>query len=216
MSRPPPLTGTAAAGPCGFAASPSSWLPASRPGVLPAPAGQPSPTPPALPPVRRLQPPVTPPPYRPRPPETPGPGALGGTGSRLLPPAAAGGAQRGVLPCPPIPTPSPRLRQGDISATQLRATPFRRRDPTEGRGTGSGIASAAGSAPLPTAPRLPARRSLRSAAGSQQDEGERGRLSPPGAQGPGHGPPRTPERSGGRKREGGERKSLFSPLSLPV
>lgn len=107
MSRPPPLTGTAAAGPCGFAASPSSWLPASRPGVLPAPAGQPSPTPPALPPVRRLQPPVTPPPYRPRPPETPGPGALGGTGSRLLPPAAAGGAQRGVLPCPPHSHPIP-------------------------------------------------------------------------------------------------------------
>lgn len=180
--------------------------------MLPAPASQPSPTPPALPPVRRLQSPVTPPPYRPRQTETPGPGALGGTESRLLPPTAAGGAQRGVLPCPPIPTPSPRLRQGDILATQLRATPFRRRDPRGGRALGS----LRPPAPLPTAPRLPARRSPRSAAGSQQDEGERGRLSPPGAQGPGHGPSRTPERSGGRKREGGERKSLFSPLSLPV
>lgn len=171
------------------------------------------PTPPALPPLPCLKPPksrrfVT----TPGSPSPAGPGTLGGSGSRLLPPAAAGVARPGVSPCPPIPTPSPRLGQGDTSATQLRATPSRQRDPPGGGGTSSGWLRPLAPAPLPAVPRLPARRSPCLATGSQQDEGERGRLGRPGAQGPGHGPPRTPERSGGRKREGGERKSLFSPF----
>lgn len=201
MSRPPSLTRTPTACPCGFAVGPSSSLLASRPGMLPAPAGQ-------LSPILRLflRSPGQSPQSHPRRPE-----------SRRVPAAASrrgGQDTAGVLPCLAIPTPSPRLGRGDSSATQLRETPFRQRDPTGGGGTGPG--DRLGRRPRSRGPRLPGRRSPGSATGCQQDGGERGLLSPTGAQGPGHGPPRSPERSGGRKREGGERKSLFFPLSLPV
>lgn len=230
-SRPPPLPGAAAAGAGDGSGAPgSSPLPAgSAPSArrLPFPSSARSPS---RPPSPRKAPEFTPAPLPlPGAPAPSGPGALGGPGSRLLPPTAAGGARReGPTSSPrhpPLPSPSclgwgdpPRRSTPGNPSPPARPPAGSETRPREGGrapGTTPVLAPAPAPGPLAAAPCLPGRGSPCSAAWSQRAGSERGGLGPPGGEGPLHGPPRTPERSGGRNGEGGgEGKPFFPPPPL--
>lgn len=226
-SRPPPLPGAAAAGAGDGSGAPgSSPLPAgSAPSArrLPFPSSARSPS---RPPSPRKAPEFTPAPLPlPGAPAPSGPGALGGPGSRLLPPAAAGGARReGPTSSPrhpPLPSPS-CLGWGDPPRRSTPGNPSPpappRRAARPDRGREDGLRGQPRSWPRPRprarsppplayldeAPR--ARRRGRSGPGARGEA-----WAPRVGKGPFMAPPAPPrDPAGGTEREG-ERESLSSP-----